>query len=153
VRPILEYGAACWDPYREGQINALYRVQNMTANFAYRRSYSNWGTSIQRRKIARIHAIFEAFTGEGWKAIGDRLQRPCYLSRVDHDTKIRNRRQKTDLGKHLFVNRNMQLWNQLPADALVSRPSRTTGKIIVLYIPIFMVVDSRREDKRFWTEW
>jgi hypothetical protein len=27
VRPILEYGAACWDPYREGQINALDRVQ------------------------------------------------------------------------------------------------------------------------------
>jgi hypothetical protein len=23
VRPILEYGAACWDPYREGQITAL----------------------------------------------------------------------------------------------------------------------------------
>jgi hypothetical protein len=23
VRPILEYGATCWDPYREGQINAL----------------------------------------------------------------------------------------------------------------------------------
>ena len=23
VCPILEYGAACWDPYREGQINAL----------------------------------------------------------------------------------------------------------------------------------
>ena len=27
VRPILEYGAACWDPYREGQISALDRVQ------------------------------------------------------------------------------------------------------------------------------
>ena len=27
VRPILEYGAACWDPYREGQIKALDRVQ------------------------------------------------------------------------------------------------------------------------------
>jgi len=26
VRPILEYGAACWDPYREGQISALGRV-------------------------------------------------------------------------------------------------------------------------------
>jgi hypothetical protein len=23
VRPILEYGAACWDPYREGQISEL----------------------------------------------------------------------------------------------------------------------------------
>jgi hypothetical protein len=27
VRPILEYGAACWDPYKEEQINALARVQ------------------------------------------------------------------------------------------------------------------------------
>jgi hypothetical protein len=26
VRPILEYGAACWDPHREGQISALDRV-------------------------------------------------------------------------------------------------------------------------------
>jgi len=27
VRPILEYGAACWEPYREGQISALDRVK------------------------------------------------------------------------------------------------------------------------------
>jgi len=26
VRPILEYGPACWDTCREGQINALDRV-------------------------------------------------------------------------------------------------------------------------------
>jgi len=25
VRPILEHGAACWDPFREGQINELGR--------------------------------------------------------------------------------------------------------------------------------
>jgi hypothetical protein len=41
VRPILEYGAACWDPYRNGQINALHRVQNMTA---HHRNDSNWET-------------------------------------------------------------------------------------------------------------
>ena len=33
VRPILEYGAACWDPYREGQISALDRVQKKAAKF------------------------------------------------------------------------------------------------------------------------
>jgi hypothetical protein len=34
----------------------------------------------------------------------------------------------------------------------VSDPYRTTVKIIVLYIQIFMFLDSRWEDKRFWTE-
>jgi hypothetical protein len=34
VRPILEYGAACWDPYRECQINALDRLQKKAAKFA-----------------------------------------------------------------------------------------------------------------------
>jgi hypothetical protein len=34
VRLILEYGAACWDPYRMGQINVLDWVQNTAAKFA-----------------------------------------------------------------------------------------------------------------------
>jgi len=32
VRPILEYGAACWDSYSEGQISALDRVQKRRPN-------------------------------------------------------------------------------------------------------------------------
>jgi hypothetical protein len=92
VRQILEYGAAYWDPYRKGQINALDQLQNMEAKFTYHRNYSNWETLTQRRQIARICALFKAYTGERVsKAIGDRLQRPCYLSRVDRDRKIRSR--------------------------------------------------------------
>jgi hypothetical protein len=110
VRPILEYGAACWDPYREGQINALDRVQQKAAKFANHTSDSNWETLAQRRKTARICALFKAYTGErAWKAIGDRLQRPHYVSRVDHDRKIRNRKQRTDIGEVSFVNRTIQL--------------------------------------------
>jgi hypothetical protein len=121
VRPILEYGAACWDPYRKGQINSLDRVQNMAAKFAHYRNYSNWETLTERRKIARICGLFKAYTGErAWEAIGDRLQSPCYLSRVDHDRKIRSRKQKTDIGKY-----SSQLWNQLPADALGSLSSKS----------------------------
>jgi len=41
VRPILEYGAACWDLYREGQIIALDRVQKKVAKFAYHTNSSN----------------------------------------------------------------------------------------------------------------
>jgi hypothetical protein len=53
---------------------------------------------------------------------GDRLQSPHYLSRVDHNRKIRNRKQRTDIGKFSFVNRTIQLWNKLPADALATFP-------------------------------
>jgi hypothetical protein len=73
----------------------------------------------ERRRIARICALFKAYKGErAWKGIGDRLQSPCYLSRVDLDRKIRSRKQKTDIGKYSFINRTIQLWNQLPAGAL-----------------------------------
>jgi hypothetical protein len=72
--------------YRKGQINALDRVQNTAAIFAYHRNDSKWETLTQHRKVSHIFALFKAYTGEGaWKAIGDRLERPCYLSRVDHE--------------------------------------------------------------------
>ncbi|PNF16879.1 hypothetical protein B7P43_G06072, partial [Cryptotermes secundus] len=52
----------------------------------------------------------------------------------------------------LFSN-TISLCSFLNARDQVSYPYRTTGKIIVLYILTFMLLDSRREDKSFWTEW
>jgi hypothetical protein len=40
------------------------------------------------------------------------------VSDVDHDRKIRSRKQKRIIGKYSFANMTIQLWNQLPADAL-----------------------------------
>jgi hypothetical protein len=54
----------------------------------------------------------------------DRLQRPNYLSRVDHVRKIRSRRQRTDIGKYSFVNRTIRLWNRLPAEVLETLPCK-----------------------------
>ena len=70
--------------------------------------------------IARICALFKAYTGRrSWKAIGDRLLKRCYLSRDDHNGKIRTRKQRTDVGKYSFVNRN-----RLPAGLLASFPCK-----------------------------
>ena len=75
VRPILEYGAACWDPYREGQISALDRVQKKAAKFAHHTNSSNWETLASCRKLSRVCALFKAYSGErAWKVIGDKLR-------------------------------------------------------------------------------
>jgi hypothetical protein len=84
---------------------------------------SVWETLAQRRKIACLSALFKAYTGErAWKAVGDRLQAPGYLSRDDHHRKIRARKQRTDTGKYSFVNRTIKFWNQLPAEAVATSP-------------------------------
>jgi len=90
VSPILEYGAVCRDPHREGQVSALNRVQKRAAKLANNikggskmtgtsaaclhtnqsRSYLNrlvnesgWETLAQRRLVARKCALFKACTG------------------------------------------------------------------------------------------
>jgi len=62
----------CWDPYREGLIQALNRLQKKAAKFACHTNESNWETLSQRRKISHICALFKPYSGErAWKAIGD----------------------------------------------------------------------------------
>ena len=64
---------------------------------------------------------FQAYTGgRAWKAIGDRLLKPRYLSMEDHNRKIRTRKQRTVVGKYSFINGNIKRWNQLPAGLLAS---------------------------------
>jgi len=125
VRPILEYGAACWDPYREGQISALDRVKKKAAKFTHHTKSPKWENLASRRKLSSICALFKACSGErALKAIGDRLQRPHYLSRIDRERKIRSRRKRTEMGKYSFVNRTIQHWNQLPAEVLETLPCK-----------------------------
>jgi len=125
VRTILEYGAVCWDPYREGQVNALNRVQKRADKFANNINEWGWETLAQRRLIARICALFKAYVGGWvWKAIGDRLLKSCYVSREGHNRKIRARKQRTDVGKYSFANRTIKSWNQLPAALLASFPRK-----------------------------
>jgi len=138
VSPALEYGATCWDPYRKGRISSLDRVRKKAAKFAHHKNCPNWETSGSRRKLSRICALFKAYSGDReWKPIDDRLARPHYLSRVDHERKIRSRGQRTDIGKYSFVNRTVQHWNQLPAQVLgilSCKPitfKKRVGKVII----------------------
>jgi hypothetical protein len=39
------------------------------------------------------------------------------MGRGEHGEKIRSRKQPTDIAKYCFINRTIQLWNQLLEDA------------------------------------
>jgi len=72
VHPILEYGASCWDPYTEGQINTLDRVQKKAAKFVHHKISPNWESLASRRKVSRLCALYKAYCGElAWKDIGE----------------------------------------------------------------------------------
>ena len=74
VRPILEYGAACWDARMEGQINVLDQVQMKAAHFTDHTKDSDWETLAQCRMIELVCALFKAyFEEQAWRAICDRL--------------------------------------------------------------------------------
>jgi hypothetical protein len=100
-------------------------VQKRAAKFGNNTNEMGWETLPQCRMIARICALFKAYSrGQAWKAIGDRLLKPCYLSKDDHNRKIRTRKQRTDVGKYSFVNRTIKNWNQLPVNLLASFPCK-----------------------------
>jgi len=54
ARPILEYRAACWDPYREGHIKALDRVKKRAKRFAQN---ANGSGRKRRRHVESYHAF------------------------------------------------------------------------------------------------
>ena len=84
------------------------------------------GILAQSRKIARMCALYEMYTGErAWKGIGYSLQAPRYLNRTDHYWKIRVRKQRTDIGKCSFVNRSTTDWNNLPERAIGTSYGKT----------------------------
>jgi hypothetical protein len=103
VRPIFEYGAVCLGTYREGLVGASNRLQKREAIFANNINESSWETLAQRTLIAHICAPFKEYNGgRAWKAIEDRLLKPCYLSREDHNRKIRSRKQRQVLVNRTF---------------------------------------------------
>jgi len=106
-------------------LSALNLVQKRAAKFANNINELGWETSAQRRLIAWICALFTAYTGrQAWKVIGNRLLKPCYLSRGNHNWKIRTRKQRIDVGKFSFINRTINSCNQLPASLLASFPCK-----------------------------
>jgi hypothetical protein len=70
--------------YIQGMSDKCFRLcKNKAAKFAHHSGGADWESLVKRRKPAGMCALHKAYTSErAWKAIGDRLQVPSYLSTV-----------------------------------------------------------------------
>jgi uncharacterized protein YhaN len=102
----------------------------------------------QHRKIALICALFKVHRVEqAWKAIDHRLQKPCYLSREDHNTVIRRRMQSTDIVKYFFVNMTTVALHsllQLLVTASTGHGSLILSNMMMMVIPSSKTVELTR---------
>ena len=77
VHPILEYGAAWWDPYREGQISALDRVQKKAAKFAHQ-------GKVRTRKLWRRVESYHAYVPSSKRTLGNARGSPLVTDYNSH---------------------------------------------------------------------
>ena len=76
VRPVLEYAAPVWDPYRQADIKALEQVQRRAARYVYNDYTSRtpwcvtemvkelgWESLQDRRQISRLSLLYKAHHG------------------------------------------------------------------------------------------
>ena len=125
VRTILEFWGRVQGSVQGGTNKCIRQGAKESGQICTSYEHSELGNFGVAQKVITHMCPFQSVLWErAWKAIGDRLQRPHYLSRIDHERKIGSRRQRTDVGKYSFVNRTIQQWNQLPAEVLRNLPCK-----------------------------
>ena len=143
VRPILEYGAAAWDPYHSAHISRIESVQRRAARFVNGTqptdrdsSVTNminalgWRTLQERRLVARLTMMYKAVN----------LQTACYIPtyfqpvvagrRASHGQQYSSPHVRVDVYKFSYFPRTFRSWNILPESAVIS-PDVDTFKAAV----------------------
>ena len=133
VRPILEYGAAAWDPYHSVHINRIEGVQRRAARFVEGirkddRSTSvtdainvlGWRSLQERRLVARLAMLYKAVHNQAACYIPEYYRPVVTNRRASHDQQYATPHARVDTYKFSFFLRTFRLWNILPASVIMS---------------------------------
>jgi hypothetical protein len=135
IRPILEYGAAVWDPYHVTLINKLEMVQRRAARLVCNdfNRYSSvssllsdldWDPLLKRRKLIRLCNFFKIYVEcGGWNDFPIKPKKATFLGRHDHPNKVQIPKSIKDTHLNSFYCRTSRDWNSLPREVLTPFPS------------------------------
>ncbi|KAJ4434528.1 hypothetical protein ANN_23090 [Periplaneta americana] len=91
VRPVMEYGAACWDPYRLEHIKTLEKIQKRALKCCRKNSPLKWDTLTDRRTRIRLCALFKTYrvsSRQGCQGQKHVLDSPCFKALSGCDESI-----------------------------------------------------------------
>ena len=123
VRPRLEYCSSVWDPQQIGLKESMEAVQRRAARFVTGRFDQSasvtemirelkWESLEERRRSFR-EILLRKFRGPEFEAdCRTILLPPTYISRNDHEDKIREIRARTEAYRHSFFPRSIWEWNR-----------------------------------------
>ena len=155
VRPLLEYSSPVWNPKKVKNIRLLEGVQRretkLVANvremsYPMRLKELNLTTLEYRRIRTDIIQIYKIFSGIDDVNYDKFFDLSSTSVTRGHKYKVVKKRCNTNLRKHFFSYRNVDIWNKLPAyiiesdtiETFKTRLDRYWSNINIKYTPSFM---------------
>ena len=139
VRSQLEYGVQVWNPYRQGLIDAVERMQRRATKlrpscvgmpYEMRQRKLKLPTLKYRRIRADLILLFDLLAGDLRSLVCPSLTFCTYERTRGHDRKLVTSGAHKDCRKYFFGNRVIQEWNRLP-QSVVSAGDKYTFRILL----------------------
>ena len=120
VRPILEYAAPVWSPYKVKDIKALEKVQRRFTKAIPAlkgMSYNERLRELDRGDMLQMYNFFHQ--GDTW--VRGYMTEGHDRRTRGHSFKIKAERARLELRSHFFINRVRKDWNSLPEGLIRSK--------------------------------
>ena len=143
VRSHLEYGNVIWNPYLKRQSIQIERVQRRATKLVPECKEMSYGNRLRYLKIFSLKGrrirgdliqMYKIFQGLDEVNKEKLLPMAVYRGTRNQDLKLRRRYSRTDIRKHTFTNRTVEVWNTLPAE-VKNAPSLNAFKNRIDSIP------------------
>jgi len=131
VRPVLEYAAPVWSPYRKKYVNKVEDVQRRATkqltgmkdlSYDERLRKLNLPTLVYRRCRGDMIEAYKMLNNKYDSDLPPILQRaPTNRGTRGHSLKLNHQYSRLDTRKHFFALRICTLWNDLPEEAVKAK--------------------------------